>query len=82
MEQRGMCVSVAALKSLEEKYAERIATLTGEIYDLAGEHFNIASTKQLGEILFEKLMLPHGKRQRRDIPSAKTCSAIFRAHIR
>ncbi len=62
MEQRGMCVSVAALKSLEEKYAERIATLTGEIYDLAGEHFNIASTRQLGEILFEKLMLPHGKK--------------------
>lgn len=62
MEQRGMCVSVAALKSLEEKYAERIATLTGEIYELAGEHFNIASTKQLGEILFEKLMLPHGKK--------------------
>lgn len=62
MEQRGMCVSVAALKSLEEKYAERIATLTGEIYNLAGEHFNIASTKQLGEILFEKLMLPHGKK--------------------
>ena len=62
MEQRGMCVSVAALKALEEKYAERIATLTGEIYDLAGEHFNIASTKQLGEILFEKLMLPHGKK--------------------
>ncbi len=62
MEQRGMCVSVAALKSLEEKYAERIATLTGEIYVLAGEHFNIASTKQLGEILFEKLMLPHGKK--------------------
>lgn len=62
MEQRGMCVSVAALKSLEEKYAERIATLTSEIYDLAGEHFNIASTKQLGEILFEKLMLPHGKK--------------------
>lgn len=62
MEQRGMCVSVAALKTLEEKYAERIATLSGEIYDLAGEHFNIASTKQLGEILFEKLMLPHGKK--------------------
>lgn len=62
MEQRGMCISVAALKSLEEKYAERIATLTGEIYELAGEHFNIASTKQLGEILFEKLMLPHGKK--------------------
>ncbi len=62
MEQRGMCVSVATLKSLEEKYAERIATLTGEIYDIAGEHFNIASTKQLGEILFEKLMLPHGKK--------------------
>ena len=62
MEQRGMCVSVAALKTLEEKYAERIATLTGKIFDLAGEHFNIASTKQLGEILFEKLMLPHGKK--------------------
>lgn len=62
MEQRGMCVSVDTLKTLEEKYGEKIASLTNEIYELAGEHFNIASTKQLGEILFEKLMLPHGKK--------------------
>lgn len=62
MEQRGMCVSVDTLKALEEKYGEKIASLTNEIYELAGEHFNIASNKQLGEILFDKLALQHGKK--------------------
>ena len=62
MEQRGMCVSVDTLKAIEEKYGEKIASLTNEIYELAGEHFNIASNKQLGEILFDKLALQHGKK--------------------
>ncbi|MER5823297.1 DNA polymerase, partial [Streptomyces mirabilis] len=39
-----------------------MASLTREIYDLAGEEFNINSPKQLGVILFEKLQLPVGKK--------------------
>ena len=62
MEQRGVRVSSDTLKALESKYGERISALANEIYELAGEKFNIASTKQLGEILFEKLSLPHGKK--------------------
>lgn len=64
MEERGVCVSVDALKALEEKYGKIIDALTEDIYSLAGERFNIASTKQLGEILFDKLNLPHGKKNK------------------
>lgn len=62
MESRGVCVSVDVLKELENKYGQILAKLTEDIYELAGERFNIASTKQLGEILFEKLGLSHGKK--------------------
>ena len=41
---------------------ETIAALESRIYTAAGETFNINSPKQLGEVLFEKLMLPHGKK--------------------
>ena len=64
MEERGVCVSVDALKVLEGKYGEIIERLTQEIYALAGETFNIASNKQLGDVLFEKLALPHGKKNK------------------
>lgn len=62
MEERGVCVSADVLKVLEGKYGQLIESLTKEIYSLAGETFNIASPKQLGDILFDKLGLPHGKK--------------------
>lgn len=62
MEERGVCVSADVLKVLENKYGQLIESLTKEIYALAGETFNIASPKQLGDILFDKLGLPHGKK--------------------
>lgn len=62
MEERGVCVSADVLKVLESKYGQLIESLTKEIYALAGETFNIASPKQLGDILFDKLGLPHGKK--------------------
>lgn len=68
MEERGVCVSADVLKTLESKYGQLIESLTKEIYALAGETFNIASPKQLGDILFDKLGLPHGKKRRRVIP--------------
>lgn len=62
MEERGVCVSLEKLKELEIKYDAKIDELTRRIYDGAGCVFNIASPKQLGEVLFEKLGLPHGKK--------------------
>lgn len=63
MEQRGFAVSLQSLKQLQTKYTEIINGLTIEIYEAAGESgFNIASPKQLGEVLFEKLKLKHGKK--------------------
>lgn len=62
MEQRGVSVSVEVLKRLEKEYGEKIDAVTKKIYELAGEPFNIASPKQLGEVLFEKLGLKHGKK--------------------
>ena len=62
MEIAGCRVDAAALSSFGEALAERAARLEQEIYDLAGEEFNINSPKQLGVILFDKLGLPHGKK--------------------
>ena len=62
MENRGVCVSVEKLKALEEKYGKIIGGLAKRIYEKAGCVFNISSPKQLGDVLFEKLGLPHGKK--------------------
>jgi len=62
MELAGCKVDKGALVSFGEMLSGRIAELERAIYDLAGETFNINSPKQLGEILFGKLGLPHGKK--------------------
>ncbi|WP_455544279.1 DNA polymerase I [Intestinibacter sp.] len=58
MEYIGMKVDKAQLDELKEKFTTIINDLETEIYDLAGEPFNINSPKQLGVVLFEKLGLP------------------------
>lgn len=62
MEDSGFLVDRKALGAFGEMLAERIAELEESIYSHAGERFNINSTKQLGEILFNKLMLPYSKK--------------------
>ena len=62
MEFHGVLVDQMALVSFSNLLSERIAADEAMIYEYAGEHFNINSTKQLGEILFEKLQLPAGKK--------------------
>ena len=52
------------LKELGDEYLAEIEHLTKEILQDAGEDFNIKSPKQLGEILFEKMNLPHGKKNK------------------
>lgn len=62
MEKNGVKVEAPALKVYGEQLGMRIVDLEKEIYELAGEEFNINSPKQLGVILFEKMELPHGKK--------------------
>ncbi len=62
MEQAGVRVEKDALKRYGDDLKVQIDQLENEIYDKAGERFNINSTKQMGEILFEKMNLPHGKK--------------------
>lgn len=62
MEFTGVKVDINTLKAQEKEINVRIKALENEIYQLAGMTFNIASPKQLGEVLFEKLQLPGGKK--------------------
>ena len=62
MEQAGIRVEGEALKVYGDQLGSRIVELEKEIYDMAGETFNINSPKQLGVILFEKLEMPHAKK--------------------
>ncbi len=62
MERRGVFVDKTQLKKKSAEMSERISALEKNIYELAGETFNINSPKQLGEILFEKLNLPSVKK--------------------
>ncbi len=62
MELEGFKVDRLALDKMGEELQESIKKYEKEIFDYAGCEFNISSPKQLGEILFEKLNLPHGKK--------------------
>ncbi len=62
MEHTGFLVDRAALAEFGASMTERIDALQTEIWGMAGERFNILSPKQLGTVLFEKLMLPAGKK--------------------
>ncbi len=58
MEKNGVKIDIDFLKSLAEDYRSSLKEYEKEIYNLAGEEFNINSPKQLSNILFEKLELP------------------------
>ena len=62
MEQAGIRVEKERLKEYGNELKVKIQALEGEIYELAGERFNINSPKQLGEVLFDRMKLPHGKK--------------------
>jgi len=62
MEEAGICVDTNQLQHLGQDFSARLASLTQEIYALAGCEFNIASPSQLGEIFFEKHQMPGGKK--------------------
>ncbi len=62
MERKGMFVDVKQLDALSKSLNHKLSILTKEIYEIAGEEFNISSPKQLQTILFEKLGLSPPKK--------------------
>ncbi|MBQ2320291.1 MAG: DNA polymerase I, partial [Lachnospiraceae bacterium] len=62
MEKEGVKADRQVLEDMSKLLQEKILALETDIYDLAGEEFNINSPKQLGVILFEKLKLPFAKK--------------------
>ena len=71
MQWNGMHIEENDLIEFGEKLKEGIEYLTKEIYNIAGEEFNIKSPKQLGEILFEKMKLPCKKKTKSGYSTAE-----------
>lgn len=64
MEIEGIRVDSKILEDMKKDISIKIEEITNDIYTLAGEEFNIASPKQLGDILFDKLNLPYAKKNK------------------
>ncbi|MFQ5419687.1 MAG: DNA polymerase I, partial [Anaerolineae bacterium] len=58
MEQAGIGVDLDFFRQMSQELAARLKALEAEIFDIAGEPFNVNSTQQLSDVLFKKLMLP------------------------
>ena len=64
MEQTGIAVDATELRRLSADFTTRMAAMETDIHVLAGRGFNLGSAKQLGEILFDEMALPGGKRMK------------------
>lgn len=71
IERAGALVDGTLLFQQSQELSERLAELETQAWDLAGQQFNLASPKQLGEILFEKLEIPVLKKTAKGAPSTK-----------
>ena len=75
MERTGIRVEADQLKRLSDDFAVRLGKLQEEIHGLAGHPFNVGSPKQLGEVLFDEMGLPGGKK------SGKTGAYVTSADV-
>lgn len=81
MEITGVKVDKSVLDEMKAETKKKIDILTDEIYELAGMEFNIASPKQLGEVLFEELGLPGGKKGTKTYKTdVKVLNKLVNAH--
>lgn len=71
MEIEGIRVDTKELDEMGENINKKLDELTSEIYNYAGEEFNVQSPKQLGEILFEKLEIPYPKKKKTSYSTAR-----------
>jgi DNA polymerase-1 len=62
MEMQGIKVDRDVLSRMSNGFAQKMAGLEAEIHEIAGRSFNVGSPKQLGEVLFDELALPGGKK--------------------
>ncbi|KJV69328.1 DNA polymerase I [Candidatus Neoehrlichia lotoris str. RAC413] len=69
MQQVGVLVDAKILNKLSENFLQSIKVLEQEIYQIAGENFNLASPKQIGDILFDKMNIGKTKKSRSGIYS-------------
>lgn len=69
MERRGVLIDTAILADHSKELTQRLAELEAQVHELAGEVFNLASTKQLQAILYDKLQLPVTKKTPKGAPS-------------
>ena len=72
MEQQGVSIDEKTLRELSVRYNAEKADIAQRIYALAGEEFNINSTQQLGNILFEKLKIGSGVKKKKESKNYKT----------
>ena len=78
MELNGISVDSKILEDMKLEIKNQIDTISTEIYKQADTEFNISSPKQLGEVLFEKLNLPHGKKNKTGyVTDANTLSKLI-----
>ena len=81
MEQEGFRVDRDILKLLQAQFNEQSESLAKQIYESTGETFNILSPKQLGEVLFEKLGLPTGRKNKSGFSTdADTLESLMDRH--
>lgn len=64
MELNGISVDKKILEDMKEDIKIKMELISKDIYNLAGHEFNISSPKQLGEVLFDELKLPHAKKNK------------------
>jgi len=81
MEREGFRVDRSVLSQLQAQFNEQSETLAKKIYESTGETFNILSPKQLGEVLFEKLGLPTGRKNKSGFSTdAETLESLSERH--
>lgn len=71
IERNGVLIDAQALKAQSQEFSERLTALEAKAHEIAGESFNLASPKQLQEILFNKLKLPVLQKTPKGDPSTK-----------
>ena len=67
LEFNGIKVDDIYLKKLSKNFEEKLKKIEKEIYSIAGKEFNIASPKQLGEIIYNELKIAKLKKQKREV---------------
>ncbi len=81
MERHGVALDLEFLHKMSQEMAKKLEKLRSRIYDIAGEEFNINSTQQLGQILFEKLNLPRRRRTKTGYSTdAKVLEELAKVH--